>query len=331
MRKDKLVKRVAEIKLCYIERDILAKVRGSNFLLSLEHAFQDDTTLYIVMRFMRGGSLRYHLNEQQNPNGRKCFASESTARFYAAEMLLGLHDLHKNHIVYRDLKPENALLDLDGHLRLSDFGLSVFLDEKKQYRTTRRAGTDGYKAPEMMAGQPYGVAIDMYALGVAIHEMLAGRRLHQCMQNADPLKHKVNISQSLSANAQHLIAGLCHSDEKKRLGSGPTGVEEIKAHPFFKGIDWKALAELKVKAPMKPDPLRANCSNEADLDDQLLTSKPKMVSGEQQALFQKFRMFCEIREPYKRELLKKFSYDPHAASQAASSFDDLKVSNSNNV
>ncbi len=152
------MKKKTYVKMVWVERDIMSKV-NSPFLIPLLYAFQSERELFLVMPFMRGGDLRYHLKARTSFN-------ESTARFFAAEILMGLEALHLMHvsraagphrvanerisaaascqICFRDVKPENVLLDITGHARLSDFGVACELRAHNQYLTVGRSGTPGY-------------------------------------------------------------------------------------------------------------------------------------------------------------------------------------------
>jgi len=122
----------------------------------LHYAFQTPEKLYFVIDFLNGGELFYHLRREQR-------FSEERAKFYAAEILLALECLHKNNIIYRDLKPENVLLDSKGHIKLTDFGLSK-IKEKNDELTFTFCGTPEYLAPEIIIGEGYGKEIDFWAL-----------------------------------------------------------------------------------------------------------------------------------------------------------------------
>lgn len=139
MSKSEVIKRESHIRMVMIERSVMAKL-SSPFLCTLDHAFQSPSELFFIMPFMQGGDLRFHMSQ------RPCF-SESEARFYIAETIMGLEAMHQQHVVYRDLKPDNILLDSTGHIRLSDFGLAVELQRNRQYKTLGNAGTTGYLAP----------------------------------------------------------------------------------------------------------------------------------------------------------------------------------------
>ena len=168
MEKSRVLKSKTHLTMVWTERKIMSLVT-SPFLCHLRHAFESDTELFLVMPFLQGGDLRFHLRER----GRM---SEATARFYAAEMLLGLQDLHSKRIVYRDLKPENLLLDDQGHLQITDFGLAFFLQPEDGMRTRGQAGTRGYMAPETLSLTGYGLSVDFFSFGVVLYELLHGRR-----------------------------------------------------------------------------------------------------------------------------------------------------------
>uniref|UniRef100_A0A669QC64 G protein-coupled receptor kinase n=1 Tax=Phasianus colchicus TaxID=9054 RepID=A0A669QC64_PHACC len=150
-----------------VEKRILARVH-SRFIVSLACAFQTKTDLCLVMTLMNGGDLRYHVYnvDEENPG-----FPEPRAVFYTAQILLGLEHLHQHRIVYRDLKPENVLLDDAGHVRLSDMGLAVELKEG-QSKTRGYAGTPGFMAPEVLRDEEYDMAVDYFTLGVTLYEML---------------------------------------------------------------------------------------------------------------------------------------------------------------
>lgn len=307
----------AHLASVWIERRILS-LNTSPFLLNLIHAFESPTELFLVMPFMQGGDLRYHLKERGTMN-------EETMRFYAAELLLGLEAMHQKHIIYRDLKPENVLLDSRGHLRISDFGLAAILNSADGYKTVGQAGTRGYQAPEVLADTPYGTEVDVWSYGVTLFELLHGYRpwkdwarlpsdfmSEDAMCAFDPSvssqfangtgtagggsSHpgEFHISSRVSKQAQSLLRGLLKVSVSERLGCGTTGWAEVKNHPFFSGVDWALVERTELDPPIKPDTTHANCTADADLADQLLDKKPRPIPPDQQRHFQGWKWRCDL-------------------------------------
>ena len=148
------------------ERDILEKVKNP-YIVGLHYAFQTDVKLYFFIDFLNGGELFTYLRKEQR------FA-ENRARFYAAEMIVAIGALHSRDIIYRDLKPENVLLDGEGHIRITDFGLSK-QGVKQTDRTYSFCGTPEYLAPEIIKASGHSWAADWWSLGAIFYEMLSGR------------------------------------------------------------------------------------------------------------------------------------------------------------
>jgi len=135
------------------ERTVLAKL-DHPFIMKLNYAFQTKKSLYFITQFMHGGELNYHIYNEKNN-----YFSEEKTKFYAAEIILGLNYLHKNNCIYRDLKPENVLIDLNGHIKLTDFGLSKICDDYP-CKTKTLCGTPEYLAPEILFQNDYGIEVD---------------------------------------------------------------------------------------------------------------------------------------------------------------------------
>ncbi|KAK8796497.1 hypothetical protein WA588_000628 [Blastocystis sp. NMH] len=214
------------------------------FLVCLRFAFQSQTKLYLISDFFNGGELFYYLS-----NGR---FSENRARFYAAEIALGLHYLHSQGIVYRDLKPENLLLDADGHIRITDFGLSKPDVSGNELRSL--CGTPEYLAPEIIMKKPYGKAVDWWSLGTLIYEMIAGLppyydRNKRVMYNRI-LTAPLNRCSFMSPEAYDICQRFLDRNPETRLGSA--SFEDICNHPWFASIDWEKLFNKQVVPPFKP-------------------------------------------------------------------------------
>eukprot|EP00123_Amoebidium_parasiticum_P017267 comp23777_c0_seq1/m.41223 comp23777_c0_seq1/g.41223 ORF comp23777_c0_seq1/g.41223 comp23777_c0_seq1/m.41223 type:complete len:528 (-) comp23777_c0_seq1:42-1625(-) len=219
------------------------------FVVHAVGCFQDADCLYFVMEYVAGGELFAHLRAAQNHR-----FSEKRARFYICEVLLALQHMHEmEHIVYRDIKPENMLLDESGHVKIIDFGFAKHLEEDE--RTYTFCGTPDYLAPEVIRNQGYGIEADYWALGVLIYELLVG---HAPFMTVDPrtgrnryddiLAGRVSFPKDIAPEAKDLILALLEVDPKKRLGAHK-GMQEIKDHRWFKGVDWDAMLRMEVKAP----------------------------------------------------------------------------------
>lgn len=217
------------------------------FLVNLHSCFQTESRIYFVMEYVSGGDLMWHIQHQQ--------FSESRAKYYACEVLLSLEYFHKNNIVYRDLKLDNILLSLDGHIKIADYGLCK---EGMSYgaETSTFCGTPEFMAPEILLEKPYTRAVDWWALGVLIYEMLLGKSPFRGDDEDEIfeaiLQDEVKFPPNMPEEAMSVLQMLLTKDPARRLGAGPTDSEEIKQHPYFAGIDFKALIELKIPPPFFP-------------------------------------------------------------------------------
>lgn len=231
------------------ERKILQRSLESPFLVGLKFSFQTDTDLYLVTDFKSGGELFWHLQRETR-------FGEERARFYVAELILALEHLHKYNIVYRDLKPENILLDATGHVALCDFGLSK-ADLRPDELTTTFCGTTEYLAPEILLDeQGYSKIVDFWSLGVLLFEMCCGWSPFYAEDTQQMYKNicfgKIRFPKGvICEDGKQFVKGLLNRNPKHRLGA-QRDAEELKDHPFFKSIDWKALALKQVTPPFKP-------------------------------------------------------------------------------
>lgn len=264
------------------ERAILESINRHPYVVKLFYAFQDQEKLYLILEYAQGGELFTRmLTEGMFP--------EETAAFYMAEMILALNHLHNTvGVVYRDLKPENCLLDAEGHLLLTDFGLSkVAVDG--EYRCRSMTGTLEYMAPEVIQQQSYGPEVDWWSFAVLGFEMLVGNSPFQANNDAKIqekiLKSKLVLPFFMSGDAKDLLTRLLRKKPKERLGARmPKDLQLIKGHRFFRKIDWKRLEKRQVEPPFKPiitDPeLAENFSTEfTDLAVSPATIHPKRDWG----------------------------------------------------
>lgn len=285
MEKAKVIQKQSHVRLVWTEREIMSKV-SSPFLVHLEHSFQDAAELFFIMPFMRGGDLRYHLRQKR-------VLREDEARFYACEIMLGLEELHRMNIIYRDLKPDNVLLDLEGHARLSDFGVSVQVSARERFSVKgKRAGTPGYMSPEMLAGHRYGAPSDVWSYGATLYELLHGcRPYHHKFPYA---QQKLRLSSSLSPECGQLLRRLLELDPAQRLGGSVVGIGELRRHAWFRGINWDEVRARSNPGPIVPDPVHANCIGDYELEEHFLDQKPVPIDAEADKVFHGFDFRTEI-------------------------------------
>jgi serine/threonine protein kinase len=246
------------------ERVILESINRHAFVVKLYYAFQDHEKLYLILEYAQGGELFHHLAAER-------MFPEETVAFYMAEMVLALDHLHHTvGVIYRDLKPENCLLDAEGHLLLTDFGLSkVALEDEDSCNSF--LGTAEYMAPEVIAGVNYGMAVDWWSFGALGFDLLTGSppftgNNHAKIQEKI-LKQKLVLPYYIGPDAKDLLTRLLRKEPRKRLGGNmPKDLKIIKEHRFFKKIDWKKLERRELEPPIQPlitDPeLAENFSNE---------------------------------------------------------------------
>jgi len=200
------------------------------------------------MDYIPGGDMAYHLNQK----GR---FMEKEVRFFIAEIVLGLEHLHSCGVVYRDLKLENILIDKEGHICLTDFGLSKELDSISG-TTKTICGTPTYLAPEIILGKQYGNAVDWWSLGVVTYELFTGINPFDSNDFNTVLSNILNspiiYPDYLPENGKDLMKKLLQRDPNKRMCSGPSGSDEIQTHEFFNLVDWKKLMVKDVKPIYKP-------------------------------------------------------------------------------
>ncbi|KAF9427051.1 Serine/threonine kinase [Podila epigama] len=217
------------------------------FLITLHSCFQTDSRLYFVMEYVRGGDLMMHIQNDRR-------FGERRAKFYGCEVLLALQYFHENDIVYRDLKLDNIMLSLDGHIKIGDYGLCK---ENMAFGVTTRTicGTPEFMAPEIIEELPYDRSIDWWTFGVLMYEMLLGRAPFSGEEEDDIYDSIMDDEpdyRGLGRHEQALVQSLLVKVPALRLGAGPTDAEEIKAHAYFRDVNFDDVYHKRIPPPFLP-------------------------------------------------------------------------------
>ncbi|GMH80004.1 hypothetical protein TL16_g08360, partial [Triparma laevis f. inornata] len=245
LRKSHLVKR-RQIERTKTERRVLSMV-SHVFIMKLHFAFQSSEKLYLVLDYCPGGELFFHLSRYRR-------FPERVARFYAAELTTAIGHLHSKGIIYRDLKPENVLLDADGHVKLGDFGLAKDNICHPTQGATSMCGTPEYMAPEVLQQKGHGFSVDWWGLGMLTFEMFTGLPPWYTTDKTKLFKRlktaQLVIPNFISSESGVFVKGLLERDPAKRLGAD--GVEKVQEHSFFGSVVWKSLLERRLTPPIRP-------------------------------------------------------------------------------
>jgi len=236
--------RLKQIEHVRNEKEILLTV-SHPFIVNLLWCDHNERFLYMLLEYVCGGELFTYLRNA----GR---LTNSTAMFYASEIVLALEYLHSLSIVYRDLKPENLLLDREGHLKITDFGFAKRLED----RTWTLCGTPEYLAPEIIQSKGHNKAVDWWALGILVYEMLVG---YPPFFDDNPfgiyekiLSGKIEWPKHLDPVARDLIKKLLVQDRSKRIGNMKNGAADVKNHRWFRNINWNDVYNKQLDPPTVP-------------------------------------------------------------------------------
>ncbi|XP_013140823.1 PREDICTED: cGMP-dependent protein kinase, isozyme 2 forms cD5/T2-like isoform X1 [Papilio polytes] len=230
------------------EKEIMSEM-NCEFIVKLYKTFKDRKYLYMLMETCLGGELWTILRDKGQ-------FDDATTRFYTACVVEAFHYLHSRNIIYRDLKPENLLLDSKGYVKLVDFGFSKKLQASR--KTWTFCGTPEYVAPEVIMNRGHDISADYWSLGVLMFELLTGS---PPFTGADPMKtynkilkgiDAVEFPRCITRNAANLIKKLCRDNPAERLGYQRGGITEIQKHKWFDGFNWEGLALRTLAPPLTP-------------------------------------------------------------------------------
>nr|KAJ3412449.1 Serine/threonine kinase [Polyrhizophydium stewartii] len=284
-----------DVKSTKLEKFIFqaASAEHHPFMVNLHSSFQTDSRVYFVMEYVAGGDLMCHIQDKKR-------FSQARTRFYACEVLLALQYFHQNNIVYRDLKLDNILLGVDGHIKVADYGICK-ANMPYGATTSTFCGTPDYMAPEILMNRRYGVAVDWWSFGVLIFVMLVGRYpFHGDDENdileailADAIEYPSNMPRVTLS----LLQSLMNKVPSRRLGGGSADADEVKRHPYFANVDWDAILRKELPAPFVPtinDPYDvSNFDKEFTAEQPVLTPINSVLGESDQREFADFQYISD--------------------------------------
>ncbi|KAF8737614.1 hypothetical protein AX14_012608 [Amanita brunnescens Koide BX004] len=297
------------------ERRLLEEV-DHPFVVNLRYAFQDDQNCFFVLDLMLGGDLRFHLKKGG-------LFKEETVRFWVAELSSAVQYLHEQRIVHRDIKPDNVLLDSEGHAHLTDFNVAIHYSDKRMH--TSVAGSMAYMAPQVIGRQGYSWQIDWWSLGITAYELLFNKRPFEGrtsdkMQHAiltDPLNFPDDASDRCTSACLSALQGFIERDPMIRLGcKRRRNFDDVKQHPWLSAFEWDKLESKILRSPFVPDMQEANFDIAHELDEFLLVERP-LTHSKRKANPDWEKMKPELRQledeftVYDYSKSRRLSYYPH--------------------
>ena len=288
-----------------LERDLLSKMNHP-FIVNMHFSFQDFNSLYLVMDLITGKDLRFHLAKL------KKFTCEQT-KFFLACTILGLEYLHYNKILHRDIKPDNLVLDKNGYVKITDFGISRELDKLIPGESS---GTPGYMAPEIMCGKKHSTDCDYYCMGIMAYEFMKGVRPYICRTNAELKKkimetqiviNKLELPDGWGIESADFINRLIKRKQNERLGHG--GDNEVKNHFWFKGFDWDKLYRRELISPYIPEEeTNKGINYSVPIDNEMMKRYKKIMNSKEYKVAFKNFLFFNL---YDKNLYNEKYKNPH--------------------
>ncbi|KAL2083557.1 hypothetical protein ACEWY4_021330 [Coilia grayii] len=261
-----------EVRNVFRELEILQEIEHV-FVVNLWYSFQDEEDMFMVVDLLLGGDLRYHL--QQNVQ-----FSEEAVKVYLCEMALALDYLQSQHIIHRDIKPDNILLDEQGHAHLTDFNIATIINDGE--RATALAGTKPYMAPEIFqsyinGGTGYAFEVDWWSLGVTAFEVLSGWRPYE-IHTSDSVESLLQLFSTVSVqycptwskDLVSLLRKLLTVNPEHRFAS----LALMQTAPYLSDVNWDAVYEKREIAGFVPNKGRLHCDPTFELEEMILESQP---------------------------------------------------------
>lgn len=306
--KKKDIVKMQQVEHVRQEKDILLRI-SHPFIVDLLGTFQDEQSLYMMMEFVNGGELHEYIQLQAGQTPKLDCA------FFCSEIFLAIAYLHALEIVHRDLKPQNLLLDDQGHVKLTDFGFAKIIPNKEKSFTM--VGTPEYVAPEIIAKEGHGKAVDWWAFGIVLFEILLGYTPF-CGDNMDDIfanviEGKIDCPKHMDASAQDLVTKLLVQDPTKRLGCLKTGPKGLQKHKFFASIDFKSMLNRRQPTPHKPTVSSADDTSMFVKYSNRVSVGAEAITEEEQKMFRRFSTHGDQVIPPVSELKKRMYPQPKAS------------------
>ena len=313
MSKTKIIDKKSQ-KFINNELNLLKKLRN-DFIVNIYYAFQDMDNLYLVIDFLSGGDLRFHVSRYH-------IFSEEQTRFFISCIIQGLSYIHSKNIIHRDIKPENLVLDSRGYVHITDFGIAK---ENEKDNSSETSGTPGYMSPEALLKKNHTFSTDFFAIGVIGYEFMKGKRpfvgtkneIKEKMKDEKFFEEKVKIKEGdkvykkgWSSECIDFINSLLEIDVNKRLGN-KYGIKELKEHQWLKYYMWEEIENKKLEAPFIPDLDRDNFDKIYCKNEDIITERKKkrykkiMLSEEYKNCFADFYFNKDLIKNNKRPFSKK--------------------------
>ena len=313
MSKLKIIEKKSEYSINF-EREILSKLNNP-FIVNMYYAFQDSDNLYLVMDYLKGGDLRFHLT-------RHIHFSEEQSRFFICNLLIALEYIHSQDIIHRDIKPENLVLDENGYTRITDFGIAKKKSDVNKMKGDT-SGTPGYMAPEIMRGIVHSFEVDFFAVGIVAYEFMKGKRPYNG-KNRKEIKEEMimkqivikedEIPEEWTKESIDFINKLVVRKRENRLGYN--GIKEVKEHPWIKYYPWEMILDKTLPSPFIPQ--------NKDNFDLRFCAKTQNIGQETQIRYEEILM-----SSYYNNIFKNFFYNYEVERKEKRDINKNNINNKN--